>query len=91
MFGIKKFLNGLKIVPKTATSADSKGELEVINSTGKLGYHNGTSVSPVVTESHSATLTNKTIDADSNTITNIRFNNIKLYRCWNTLYYCFRN
>jgi len=77
MFGIKKFLLGLKIVPKTSSTADAKGELEVIDSTGKLGYHNGTSVSPVVTESHSATLTNKTIDADSNTITNIENADIK--------------
>jgi len=77
MFGIKKFLIGLKIVPKTASTADSKGDLEVIDSTGKLGFHNGTSVSPVVTESHASALTNKTIDADSNTITNIEDADIK--------------
>jgi hypothetical protein len=76
MFGIKKFLLGLKIVPKDSSTADAKGELEVINSTGKLGYHNGTSVSPVVTESHSATLTNKTIVAASNTITTAASGNL---------------
>lgn len=61
MINIKKFLNGLRIIPRTSTAADTKGELEVIDSTGKLGYHNGSSVSPVVTEAHTATLTNKTL------------------------------
>lgn len=59
-FNFKVFWQGLRIKPKTASTADSKGDLEVIDSTGKLGYHNGSTVSPVVTESHTATLTNKT-------------------------------
>ena len=38
-------------------------------STGVLNYHNGSSSSPIVTESHSANLSNKTIDtANSNTV-----------------------
>ena len=68
-FNIRKFLEGLKIVPKSSTSIDSAGEMEVLSSDNKLQYHNGTSKSPVVTEAHSATLSNKTIDtASSNTI-----------------------
>jgi hypothetical protein len=77
VLNIRKFFEGIGIIPKTSSTADTKGELEVIDSTGKLNYHNGSSVSPVVTEAHSATLTNKTIDADSNTITNIENADIK--------------
>jgi hypothetical protein len=71
MFNIKKFRFGFGILPKQTTEIDSKGELEVLDSDSKLRYHNGTSASPVVTESHSATLTNKTIDFNSNTILNL--------------------
>jgi hypothetical protein len=77
VLGIKKFFKGLGLVPKTSSEADAKGELEVLDGDGKLRYHNGTSVSPIVTEAHSATLTNKTIDADQNTITNIKNADIK--------------
>jgi hypothetical protein len=62
MLNIRKFLEGLKIIPKSASAADSAGELEVISTnSNKLQYHNGTSSSAIVTESHSATLTNKTL------------------------------
>lgn len=71
-FNFTKFWEGIKIKARTATTADSKGDLEVIDGTGKLQYHNGSSVSPVVTAAHAETLTNKTIDADNNTITNIK-------------------
>lgn len=76
-FNFKKFWEGLRIVPKTSSTADSKGDLEVIDSTGKLGYHNGTTVSPVVTEAHPATLTNKGVDADNNTVSNLEVDNLK--------------
>lgn len=74
---IRKFLEGLRIVPKSSTSIDSQGELEVLLSDGKLRLHNGSSISPVVTEAHSSTLTNKTIDADQNTLSNIDNADIK--------------
>lgn len=77
MQNIKKFWNGIKLVAKSVLSSDTKGELEVEDSSGKLNYHNGSTRSPIVTESHSSTLTNKTIDADSNTITNIENTDIK--------------
>ena len=57
----KTFWEGIKVKAKTALTGDSKGDLEVLNSDGKLYYHNGTTSSPVVTESHTATLTNKTL------------------------------
>jgi hypothetical protein len=73
MLNIKKFLLAIGLVPKSTTEINSQGELEVLNTDGKLRYHNGSSASPVVTESHSATLTNKTIDANGtgNSISNL--------------------
>jgi 5-hydroxyisourate hydrolase-like protein (transthyretin family) len=75
MLNIKKFFLAIGLVPKEETDSriTEQGELEVLNTDGKLRYHNGTSASPVVTESHAATLTNKIIDAngDGNSISNI--------------------
>jgi hypothetical protein len=61
MLNIKKFWTGIRLVAKSVLQSDTKGELEVEDSSGKLNYHNGSTRSPVVTESHSATLTNKTL------------------------------
>jgi len=72
-----KIWEGLKLKAKTSLNSSTKGELEVEDSSGRLNYHNGTTRSPVVTEAHSATLTNKTIDADQNTISNIENADIK--------------
>jgi hypothetical protein len=77
MLGIKAFLKALRIFPKASTEIDSLGEIEVLSSTNKANFHNGTTASPVVTEAHTATLTNKSIDADTNTITNIENADIK--------------
>ncbi len=79
MVNIRKFLRAIGLIPVSSTAIDSKGEMEVLDSSGKLNYHNGTSASPVVTEAHSATLTNKTFDADGtgNVLSNIENDNIK--------------
>ena len=68
----KKIWEGLKIVKKAASTSDSVGDLEVL-SNNKLHYHNGTSSSAIVTEAHSATLTNKTFDANGtgNSLSNV--------------------
>ncbi len=71
MLGIKAFLRALRIFPKASTEIDSLGEFEVLSSDNKARFHNGTTASPVVTESHSSTLTNKTINGPDNTITNL--------------------
>jgi hypothetical protein len=60
-FSFKKFWAGITIVPKTTSTSDSQGDMEVLDSDGKLRYHNGATNSPVVTESHTATLINKTL------------------------------
>jgi len=57
----RKFLEGIKIVPKSSSTASEKGDIDVTSGDGKLNYHNGTSSSPVVTENHQATLENKTL------------------------------
>ncbi len=77
MFGFRKFLKGINIIPKTTSTVNSAGDLDFDTTNNKLNLHNGTSSSPVVSEAHAATLTNKTIDADSNTISNIDNNEIK--------------
>jgi hypothetical protein len=76
-FNIRKFFEGIGLVPKTTLTLDTKGELQVEDSNGKLNYHNGTSASPVVTEAHAATLTNKTIDGDDNTIQDLALTSLK--------------
>jgi hypothetical protein len=69
----RKFWEGLSLKPRTSTTANEMGDLEVISGTGKLQYHNGTTVSPIVTADHNETLKNKTIVVDNaisgNTIT----------------------
>jgi len=76
MLGLRQFFLGIKLKAVTALGLNSKGEMQVDETSGKLNYHNGTSASPVVTEAHSATLTNKTIDMSSNTVSNIVDSNI---------------
>lgn len=73
----KGILSGIRLDAKSGAESTVLGELEVLSATNKLYFHNGSSSSPVVTEAHSQTLTNKSIDADSNTITNIENADIK--------------
>lgn len=75
--GFRKILEGLRLIPKAASTASEKGDLDVVTSSGKLNYHNGTSASAVVTEDHSATLTNKTIDGDNNTVQDLGLGSLK--------------
>jgi hypothetical protein len=73
-FKIKK---GTNLDPQATGSNSATGDLEVLQSDGKLYYHNGITNSALTTESGSNVLTNKIIDADLNTITNIENADIK--------------
>jgi len=83
----KKIWNGLKIVKKsldlTPAVDASVGDLEVL-SDGKIYYRDDLTSSPLVTETHTAVLENKsflntTFDAEGtgNTLSNIKNSNIK--------------
>lgn len=76
----KIFNKGFGVVPKASSQSTENGDLEALLSDGKLRYYNvnqATPNSPVVTEAHTATLTNKTIDADNNTISDLTNANLK--------------
>lgn len=78
MINIYKFRNGLNIIPRSDgnTAPVSMGDFSVYTTDGKVYYYDGTLLSPLVTEAGTATLTNKTIIAGSNSISNIRDANI---------------
>lgn len=67
----KKIFEGLGIFPKTTSTVSAAGELDFDTTSDKLNLHNGTSSSPVVTEDHAATLTQKEISGDDNNITDV--------------------
>ena len=71
----QNFNIGIGLVPNSSDTNTLKGDLNVVTD-GKLYYHNGTTSSVVITENHSATLTNKTIAAGSNTITGLTNSNL---------------
>lgn len=80
--GIWKFFKGIRLVPKTSTEIANQGELEVLSGDGKLGYHNGTSVSDVVTEKHASQgadkLENKDLDDTTTAIVDSTDTSIKI-------------
>lgn len=67
----RRLYNGIKIIAKSAATSVGLGEFEVLSSTNKATFHNGTSASPIVTEEHTATLYNKSINAVDNTLSGI--------------------
>lgn len=73
----KKIHTGVTVVPKLTSASDMLGELETLSSTNKIYFHNGTTNSALVTESHAATLTNKSIDANTNPISNLDTTNLE--------------
>lgn len=67
----QRFLQGIGITPKATTENAVLGDLEVLTSTNKLNFFNGTINDPVVTEAAVATLTHKSMDGNNNTFTNL--------------------
>lgn len=76
-FGFRKFLKGINLIPKTTTEVSSAGDLDFNTTQNKANLHNGSTASPVVTEAHAATLTNKTIDGDDNTVQDLALSSLK--------------
>lgn len=79
MINIKKFLQGIGLIPVSSTAIDSKGEIEVLDADGRVYWHDGSAVQKVVGAATTDTLTNKTFNADGtgNSITNIENADIK--------------
>lgn len=50
----KNFLEGLGVIPKAASGNSKLGEVEVLNTTNTLNFHNGTSSSQILTVAHAA-------------------------------------
>lgn len=70
-----KIFFGVNLVPNSTSIVQNLGDLDVTVD-GKLNFDNGTSASPVVTEAQPATLTNKTIDGNLNTLLNIPLSSV---------------
>jgi hypothetical protein len=56
MINFRKIFEGLRLIPKTTSNVSEAGDMDFDTTNDKLNLHNGTSSSPVVTESHVATL-----------------------------------
>lgn len=73
-FGFSKFLRGINLSPNSASKVSQLGDLDSTTN-GRLNFYNGSSVSVIVTTSSTDVLTNKSIDANHNTITNLTDSN----------------
>lgn len=74
---VRKFLKAIGLIGNSSQQISSAGEMEYRSDLGKFSVHDGSSADSLVQETKSAVLQNKSIDADSNTITNIDNNDIK--------------
>lgn len=60
---IRKAVVGVGVIPASSTSIDTKGEMEVLSSDGRLYWHDGSAVQKVSGIATTDTLTNKTLTA----------------------------
>jgi microcystin-dependent protein len=70
-FSFKEFLNGINIFPSGSSASDQAGDLEVLSSTNKLYYHNGSTSSIIPTVTSTDTLTNKALSDSTTTIVDV--------------------
>lgn len=77
MINFKRIWKGLALRPESPSSTTALGDLQVLSTDNKFHFHNGTTDSAVVTEAHTATLTNKTIDGDNNTVQDLALASLK--------------
>lgn len=59
---LKRFFTGLQIVPKITPTIDTLGEFEVLSTTNKAYFNDGSISSALVTEDGTNTLNNKTLN-----------------------------
>lgn len=68
----RHIVHGINLVPNATTQVSEPGDMDYSTDTGKFNFFGSTgSASAVVTESGTQTLTNKTINASNNTLSNI--------------------
>lgn len=74
----RRILSGLSLrTLSTSPAPSTQGDINIDLASGNLQYHNGTVLNKVATETNTLTLTNKTLDASLNTLSNIVDANIK--------------
>jgi len=69
--GFKRILQGLRLFPKTTSTVSEAGDLDFDTTSNKANLHNGTTSSPMVTEAHTATLTNKNLSDSTTAVTDV--------------------
>ena len=72
-----KFVRGIRIKPDNLPLENLNGEIKVDSVDNKIKTTLGGSAREVLTDSQTQTLTNKTIDVDNNTVSNIEVDNLK--------------
>jgi len=73
----KQFTRGIRLVPDNVAFDGANGEIKVDLSSAKFQAYLGGASRNIVTEDQSAPLSNKSIDADTNTISNLEVDNLK--------------
>lgn len=71
------FRKSIRLKPDADTILSEEGTLKVDSGDNKLKAYLGAAIRSLVSEDQSQTLTNKTIDADNNTISNLEVDNLK--------------
>jgi microcystin-dependent protein len=64
-YGFKNLWNGLTLIPNVSDTTSQDGDLQVLSSTGRLIFNDGTGSSPVITQISTDTLLNKTLTSPS--------------------------
>lgn len=71
------FHDGVRLVPEATPTLSEEGTIKYDSATGKAKLRGGASTETLVTEDKAATLTNKTIDCDDNTVQDLPLTAIK--------------
>lgn len=63
-FSFKNFLKGIRLIPNSSDTTSQEGDIQVVDSSNKVVYHNGSSSSPIVTEVHASQGSNRLKNKD---------------------------